>query len=75
MPIFDNASLASAVSEALATAAIPADKENAFAVVVTKAGVKGVISVRVNDVWQVDSVFAVNHKGHIDGGLAIKGSW
>lgn len=75
MPIFDHASLATAVSDALVAADIPAGKSSVFAIVVTNTGVKGVVSVKVNEVWTVESVFAVDHRAHIEGGLVVKASW
>lgn len=76
MPIFDSHSLESAVAKQLADAGVPDDHHNAFAIVATTSGtVKGVLSTKINDVWQVDSVFTVAKGQHVEGGVQVKATW
>ena len=74
--LFNDQALGAAVAHELAAAQIPADHRNAFALVATTSGgVKGVLTTRVNDIWEIDAVFAVA-KGHpFEGGVQIKASW
>lgn len=76
MTVFDAASLHTAVVQALADAAIPAKDTHAFALVATSDGrVKAVVSMRVGDTWEIDSVVTIA-KGHrVEGGIQVKTSW
>lgn len=73
--IFDSKSLHDAVSTQLKESNIPDDKKNAFALVATKSGVKAVLSTRVNNVWEIDSVIGVDNQKHVDGGIEVKATW
>lgn len=73
--IFDNQSLQAAVATQLKDAGIPDGHKNAFALIATTSGVKAVVSLRVNDVWQIDSVVNVSDQKKIEGGISIKASW
>lgn len=76
MSIFDSKSLADAVAKSLADANVPDAHQNAFALVATTSGgVKGVLTTKINNVWQIDSVFSVGHDKHFDGGVQIKATW
>jgi hypothetical protein len=75
MTIFDSKSLHDAVATSLADAGIPEDHKNAFAVIATTAGVKGVLTTKINDVWEVDTVFSVNSQKHVEGGVQVKATW
>jgi len=74
MPIFDPASLHTAVNQALA-AADPGPARNAFAVVATTDGVKGVIATRLNGAWTIAAMVAVDHDAHVEAGCEIKAVW
>lgn len=73
--IFDSKSLHDAVAQSLKDAEIPDDHRNAFAVIATQAGVKGVITTKINNVWQVDAVISVTGQKKVEGGVQIKASW
>lgn len=74
--IFDSHSLNEAIAQQLADANIPADHHNAFALIgTTSGGVKGVLTTRINDVWQVDSMFSVAHGKKFEGGIQVKATW
>lgn len=74
--IFDNKSLNDALTKALTDSGVPDDHKNAFAIVAsTGGGVKGVLTTKVNNVWQIDSVVAVSHDKKVEGGVQIKASW
>lgn len=75
MPYFDTASITKAVAEVVAQSDIPKDHTHVFALVATMSGVKGVVSIKVNDIWKIDSIVTVDYTGKFDGGLALKGSW
>lgn len=75
MPIFDTRSLHDAVTKQLTEAWIPEGHSNAFAVIATTGGVKAVLSTRINNVWQVDSVVNVSSQGKVDGGIQVKATW
>lgn len=79
MPIFEPGKIQQAVSAALKDADV-GEARNAFVAVVTRdsAGqvvVKGVISRRVNDVWTVKGVVAIDHDARISGGVEVKAAW
>lgn len=74
--IFDSKSLNAAVTKQLADANIPEDHHNAFALIATTSGgVKGVLTTKINDVWQVDSVFAIDGQKKFEGGIQVKATW
>lgn len=73
--IFDSKSLHDAVAGALTDADIPADHHNAFAVIATQAGVKGVITTKINNVWQIDAVINVSGQKKVEGGIELKATW
>lgn len=73
--IFDTASLNTAVKAALKEADVPDDHKNAFAVVATTNGLKGVLSTRINDIWHVDTVIMIDRQRHVDGGVSVKATW
>lgn len=74
--IFDNKSLNDALTKALTDSGIPDDHKNAFAIVATTSGgVKGVLTTKVNNVWQIDSVVSVNHDKKVDAGVQVKATW
>lgn len=75
MPIFDSKSLHDAVAIALKDADVPDDHKNAFAVIATTSGVKAVLSTKVNDVWQVDTVVSVSGQKKVEGGVQVKATW
>ena len=74
--IFDSKSLNDAVNKQIHDAGIPDDHHNAFAIIgTTSGGVKGVLTTKINNVWQVDSVFAVAKGQKFEGGVQIKATW
>lgn len=74
--IFDSKSLNDAIVSQLKDAGVPDDHKNAFVIMGTTAGgVKGVLTTKVGDHWQVDSMFAVAHDKPIEGGVQIKATW
>lgn len=76
MKIFDSDSLERAVGQALQDAKIPPGDTKAFSLVALSNGdVKAVLSVKVNDVWQVDGIFSAGRGGVSGGGVAVKASW
>lgn len=75
MPIFDSASLHDAVAQSLKDAKIPDDHANAFAVIATKAGVKGVLTTKVGNHWEISSVIGIDGQKHVDGGVEVKATW
>lgn len=76
MSIFDRASLQEDVHRALVEANVPADDDNAFVLVATTGGgVRGVLAVKVKDMWQIDTVLAYKKGEGIDAGIAVKASW
>ena len=79
MPIFDAASLHTAVTSALASADVGSDT-NAFVAVVTRdrlgqVGVTGVLAMKLDDHWTLASAFAIDQARHIEGGIEIKATW
>jgi hypothetical protein len=73
---FDATSLQLAVTQALANADIPAGHANAFTLyATTDRGVKAVISRRVNDVWEIDGIFAAEPGTGIAAGVFVKATW
>lgn len=76
MTLFDPASLHAAVEQALADADIPAGHTHAFALVATTSGgVKAVLSTKLGDVWQLDTVVSLQHGAPVEGGVQVKASW
>ena len=75
MPIFDTHALHEAVATQLKDAGIPEGHTNAFAVIVTTSGVKAVLSTRLNDTWQIDSVVSISDQKHVAGGIHVKATW
>lgn len=75
MPIFDSQSLAGAVANQLKDAGLPDDHRHAFAVIATTAGIKGVVSAKIDNIWQVDAVFSINGQKQIEGGIQVRASW
>lgn len=75
MPIFDSASLHTAVSAALKDSSIDDTHMNAFALVATRNGVKAVLAAKINNVWSVESVVSVDDQKHVDGGVSVKATW
>ena len=74
--IFDGTSLEAAVAHSLADARIPVDHTHAFALVATTGGgIKAVLSTRINDIWQVDTVVNVQKGQRVEGGVQVKASW
>lgn len=74
--IFDSKTLHDAIAQQIKDAGIPDDHKNAFAIVGTTAGgVKGVLTTKVGDHWQVDSMFAVGHDKTFEGGIQVKATW
>ncbi len=76
MSIFDNQSLSTAIATQIKDAGIPDDHHNAFALIgTTSGGVKGVLTTKVGDHWQVDSMFAVKPDKTFEGGVQVKATW
>ena len=76
MSVFDSKSLNDAIAKQITDAGIPADHKNAFAIIGTTAGgVKGVLTTKVGDHWQVDSMFAVAPGTKFEGGVQLKATW
>jgi len=80
MPIFDAASLNTAVTEQLRTAVVPIDATHAAVAVVTRdangaIGVTGAVAAKVGDHWEVRAAWAVDHEKHIAGGFEVKAAW
>lgn len=73
--VFGPSQIAAAVRTELAREDIPADKRNAFVLVVTTDGAKAVLTTKVNDVWQIDSMVSVDRGGHVEGAVAVKATW
>ncbi len=74
--IFDNKSLNDALTKALTDSGVPDNHKNAFAIVATTSGgVKGVLTTKVNNVWQIDSVMVVSHEKKVEGGVQVKATW
>lgn len=73
--LFDAAALAAAVRHELAVTGVPTDHKNAFVLVATPLGLKGVLTVQVNDVWTIDSMVSVDRHGAIDGAVSVKATW
>jgi len=79
MPIFDAASLHTAVTGALASADVGTDT-NAVVFVVTRdalgqVGVTGVLATKWDDHWTLAAAVAVDHQQHISGGVEVKATW
>lgn len=72
--IFDSTSLHSAINQSLSGADLGGAK-NAFVVVATTSGVKGVLATRLDEHWTVSALFGVDHDAHLEGGLEIKATW
>lgn len=73
-PIFSPAAIAEAVARELA-GAVPPWHRHAVALVATTSGeVKGVLSTKVNDRWQVDAIFSAKRTA-IAGAVAVTASW
>jgi len=76
MTIFDSKSLNDAMTKQLADAAIPANHRNAFAIVATSDGtVKGVLTTKVNEHWEIDSIFSITPGKPVEAGLQVKATW
>lgn len=76
MSICDAATLHTAVLAALKDADIPAGHRHAFSLVATVGGgVKGVLTTKLNEVWVLDAVFAVESHQPIDAGVQLKATW
>ena len=74
--IFDSKSLNAAVTEQLAAANIDPTHTNAFALVATTGGgVRAVLSTKIGNIWQVDTVLRVAHGTKIEGGVQIRATW
>jgi hypothetical protein len=79
MPIFDAASLETAVAAQLAAVDL-GDQRHAFVAVVTRdadgaIGVTGAIAAKLGDVWAVQAAVAIDHDTRIAGGFAVKAAW
>jgi len=79
MPIFDPQNINAAVVQALHDADVGTDT-NALVVVVTRNAlgeviVRGVYSQRFDNVWTISGALAIDHQGHIDGGVQVKATW
>ena len=80
MPIFDAASLQTAVADQLRTAVLPIDATHAVVAVVTRdatgaIGVTGAIAAKVGEHWEVRAAGALDHEKHIAGGFEVKATW
>ena len=76
MTIFDQTSLDKQIHEALVAAKVPAGDDNAFVLLgTTGGGVRGVLAVKVNNIWEVDTVLAWQKGQTLEGGFAVKASW
>lgn len=76
MSIFDSKGLNAAVSQQIKDAGIPDDHKNAFAIIgTTDGGVKGVLTTKVGEHWQIDQVFSVAKDKKFEGGVQIKATW
>jgi hypothetical protein len=73
-PIFNGPALHAAIDHSLLAADLGTNK-NAFVLVATVDGVKGVLSTKVNEHWTVSAMFDVDRQAHVSGGLEIKASW
>lgn len=73
--IFDSKSLHDAVTQQLKDANIPDDHTNAFALIATTAGVKAVLTTKVGQHWQIDSVVGVDSMKKVEGGVQVRASW
>lgn len=73
-PIFDPKSLHDAIDQSLSSADLGKAK-NAFVVVATTAGVKGVLATKLDETWTVSALFGVDYEKHLEGGLEIKATW
>lgn len=74
--IFDSKSLHDAITQQIKDAGIPDDHHNAFALIgTTSGGVRGVLTTKVGNHWQVDSMFAVSPDKKFDGGVQLKATW
>lgn len=79
MPIFDPASLQQAIAAQLHAADL-GNAKNAFVAVVTRNAqgevvVRGAVTRKINDVWTVSAVVAIDHQANIEGGLEVKAAW
>ena len=74
--MFDAVALQSAVSKALTDAHVAPGHTNAFALVVTSdRRVQAVLSTKVNDVWEIDSVITAGVGVPLEAGVMVKATW
>lgn len=73
--MFDNASLNAAVNKTLKDANVDSEHRNAFVLVATGAGAKAVLTTKVGDHWQIDSMVSIDRDKHIEGGVEVKATW
>ena len=75
MTIFDDKSISLAVAQVIAESDVPSDHDKAFAFVATLTGIKGVVTVKVNNTWKLDSMISVDYHGNLEAGIQFVGSW
>jgi hypothetical protein len=73
--MFQTDELVKRVSLAIAESDIPVGHNKAFVLAATSTGVKGVVSIKIRDTWQIDTIFTTDYHGDMEGGIVVKGSW
>jgi hypothetical protein len=71
MPIFDRASLATAVNQQLRSVDLGKDEHAVVAVVTRDADV----AAKVGEHWELRAAVAIDHARYIAGGFEVKASW
>jgi len=79
MPIFDRASLATAVNQQLRSVDLGKDEHAVVAVVTRDAdgaiGVTAAVAAKVGEHWELRAAVAIDHARYIAGGFEVKASW